>query len=249
MTTLLDHFSRVEIIHLRSRKDRYRLLKKELSRFGLDLDGNKVHVPDAPIVEDDFGFESKQVYGNFLSHLDILRRAANDGVANVLILEDDVIFSDSFKSVNYQDQAVESLTSHDWDIAYLGHPRVNSDKSSNPGFHVTEHLFKWAHCYAVSHRILNRLVDYLEETIERESIDPRGKKKYIDGAINHFRFLHKEVTSIAHFPTLSIQRGSPSGIASRSWYDKIGVLNKPIQSARDLRDTVWKKTDIYIGKI
>src|SRR5437879_2061689 len=93
---LLDYFDRIEIIHLPSRTDRLNALGSELRRIGLDICHAKVQIPEPAMPDTANGFASKGVYGNFLSHLDILKRSHCDGLDSVLILEDDAIFSSKF---------------------------------------------------------------------------------------------------------------------------------------------------------
>ncbi len=247
---LFNHFDRVEIIHLKSRTDRYDQLERELHHVGVDIaDATNVHIPDAPIVSDSYGFASKPVYGNFLSHLDILERARDDRVDSVLILEDDAIFSNRLVRPGFQAELVDELSSLEWDILYLGHPRIDSADGRQGRFQYTDKAFKWAHCYAVSGNCLDELVEYLRSTIDRPQGHPEGGKMYIDGALSHFRKLRSDVRTLICSPTLSIQRGSPSGIATRKRYDNYSSLSKPLKALRGLRDNLWKSSDIYIGRM
>src|SRR5437016_1620214 len=116
---LFEYFDRVEIIHLPERTDRLEALRNELARVGLDIDSPKVAIPDAPRPETANGFPSRGVYGNFLSHLDIIQRAYEDGLDSVLVLEDDALFSHSFN--RYQTTIARNLGMYEWDELFLGH--------------------------------------------------------------------------------------------------------------------------------
>src|ERR1700691_6109395 len=93
---ILDYLDRLAIVHLPNRTDRYKALKHELSRIGLDIEGPKVSIPDPPMPQIANGFTSRGVYGSFLSHLEILESAYQDGLDTVWVLEDDAIFSRKF---------------------------------------------------------------------------------------------------------------------------------------------------------
>lgn len=242
---LLDYFGRIEIIHLRERTDRYDTLKKELARIGISLRDERVRIPDAPRVMEDYGFPSPQVYGNFLSHLDILRRACNKQQKAVLILEDDAIFRHSLNNLTFQKQLVQALDTHAWGIFYLGHPLIRQLTGQPPGLIQTNSTFSWAHCYAVHQRLLADLVAYLELSMARPKGHPEGGKMYIDGALSMFRMRSPDVITLIHNPTLSIQRGSNSGIASRKWYQNAGLIKPFLGSARAIRDEVWRHTGYY----
>src|ERR1700691_3754585 len=94
---VLDYFDRLAVVHLPDREDRYRALKHELSRIGIDIECSKVIIPDPPMPESANGFTSRGVYGSFMSHLEIIEGAYRDGLATVWVLEDDAIFSKKFK--------------------------------------------------------------------------------------------------------------------------------------------------------
>ena len=65
------------------------------------------------------GFSSLGVYGNFLSHLEIIETAYSDGLDTVWVLEDDAIFSRRLKR---QQLAIAShLRENDWDLFFIGH--------------------------------------------------------------------------------------------------------------------------------
>lgn len=245
---LLDYFDSVEIIHLKKRHDRYRLLKRELSNIGISITSPSVNVPDAPVIQMANGFPSPQVYGNFLSHLDILKRAIKNNVNAVLVLEDDAIFRTFIRSKREQTALVNSLEAQTWDIAFLGHPLKAEIRDCSHGFIQSAREFKWAHCYAVSARGLPGLVEYLERSIERPAGHEGGGKMYIDGAISLYRKQSQNVISLIHNPSISIQRGSPSGIAHRSWYDKTLFFSALIAIIRRMRDQFWRYTGAFGAK-
>jgi glycosyl transferase, family 25 len=77
--TLYEYFDRIAIIHLLERRDRFESLSAGLRGMGFDIQQPKVQIPHAPRPSDANGFPSRGVYGNFLSHLGILRQAWRDG--------------------------------------------------------------------------------------------------------------------------------------------------------------------------
>ena len=244
---LIDYFGLIEIIHLRERIDRYNALKRELARISIDVHDEHVCIPDAPRVTDDYGFPSRQVYGNFLSHLDILRRACNKQQKAVLVLEDDAIFRHSLEFLTFQRQLIQTLDTTAWGICYLGHPITRQLTNQPTGLIQTNLTFKWAHCYAVHQRVLADLVEYLESTRENPKEHPDGGKMYFDGALTRFRMRSPHLVTLVSNPALSIQRGSPSGIAQRKWYDKVETLRPILGTARMIRDEIWRHTGYHTG--
>lgn len=239
-TPLIDYFDRLYIIHLPEREDRYRALKQELVGLGIDIQGSKVRIPYAPRPQDANEFPSRGVYGNFLSHLEILRESLHDNLSRVWILEDDAIFRHRLRSLNEQNQLVQQLESQDWDICYLGHPLKNELREYPKGLVRFSGGFKWAHCYCVHSSVLAKLVGYLEETLINPPGHSRGGRMYIDGAFNVFRRLYPEVNCLVSNPNLSTQKGSISNLAGGRWYDRLNATRFLAENARIFRDEMWR---------
>lgn len=231
MKNVFDCFGRVEIIHLPERQDRYRDLKRELARFGFDI--GRASIPDAPKPEDPGGFPSRGVYGNFLSHLDIIRRAHDDKAPSVLVLEDDAIFSKRLS--DRRDEIAGQIESLPWDILYLGHT-VRQPPRSSGDFAAYKGSLYWAHCYALRNSVIPRVLTYLEAVLARPSGHPLGGKMYIDGAFQMFRDQNPDVNCFISSPRLSIQRGSDSSLAKHSRYSALPI----VPALRRVRDELWR---------
>ena len=241
---VLDYFGQVSIIHLRERTERFEALKHELSRIGIDIYDKRVLIPDAPRPDDSYGFPARSIYGNFLSHLNILRQARDEKHTAVLVLEDDAIFRTFFADKAFQEQIVKTLENESWGMCYFGNPITDKLSDQPLGLINCSLPFVWAHCYAVHQSVLADLVAYLEATIETPAGHPDGGKMYIDGALNMFRDRTPSMVTLVSNPAISIQGGSPSGIATRSWYDKIALFNGLLIFARAKRDELWRQTGI-----
>jgi len=235
MTELEAFFARIEIIHLPQRTDRYQDLSAELKRFGMDID--KARIPVAPQLSDANQFPSAGVYGNFLSHLDILRRAHADGLESVLVLEDDVIFRNALRSMQFR--IVQALRARPWDMVFIGHSIARGLPRSESGLCQTSAGFVWAHCYGVNRAVLPRLIAYLEAVIERPPGHPEGGKMYIDGAYNMFRELNPDVVTLVTSPCMAAQRGSRSSLAARGWH-RHGLRGSLADLIRRVRDDAWR---------
>jgi hypothetical protein len=235
---ILDYFDRMAIVHLPDRVDRYRALKHELSRIGVDIESSKVIIPDPPMPETRHGFTSRGVYGSFLSHLEIIENAYRDGLDTVWVLEDDAIFSKRF---NKQQTAIaEYLRANEWDQLFIGHSFFEELPPSPTGLLRYSGPFIWAHSYAVHRRIMPRLIEYLRTTIDRETGHPEGGKVYIDAAYFLFRQLNPTVISVVSSPCLSVQKGSQSSLNSPRWYQRSGFATV-VNLGREIRDEFWRQ--------
>jgi len=238
---LVDYFERLYIIHLPERTDRYYALSHELAAIGIDIKGSKVRLPVPPRPLELNGFPSLGVHGNFLSHLEILKECLRDKVEKVWILEDDAIFRRRLRRENAQNALIQQLKKNDWDLCYIGHAiEQNALRSYPTGLVPFTGQFIWAHCYCVHARVLPQLVQYFEETLRNPPGHPRGGCLYIDGAFDLFRRFHPEAVCLVSNPNLSSQKGSPSSLASRSWYDRVSVAKPLVTASRFIRDEVWR---------
>jgi glycosyl transferase family 25 len=236
---ILDYFDRLAIIHLPDRDDRLRALTKELSKAGIDIDSPKVTIPDPPMPATPNGFHSRGVYGSYLSHVEIIEKAYRDGLDNVLVLEDDAIFSRKLRS---QQQLIAGhLRDHEWDLCFIGHSVLKKLPDSPTGLLRFSGPFIWAHSYAVHRRIMPRLIEYLRQNEQREVGHPEGGKMYIDAAFFFFRQLNPDVICIVSSPCLSVQKGSPSSLNRSSLYEKYSGTRFLMNLGRAMRDECWRQ--------
>ncbi len=228
---MFEAFDRVEIIHLRERRDRFEALSRELRRQGFSIE--RAHIPNAPMPQEANGFPSRGVYGNFLSHLDIIRRAQADKLESVLVLEDDAIFS---RLISSQGRRIaRTIKTLDWDLLFIGHS-LRDPPPSNNGFVSPTSRFHWAHCYAARARVLPRLAAYLESVIERPAKHPLGGKMYIDASFSLFRLQNPDVKCLISSPRLSVQRGSESSLGNSTRLARLPFIS----TIRLVRDEMWR---------
>jgi hypothetical protein len=235
-----EYFERIYVIHLPERVDRYVALGRALRTLGIDIGGHKIRIPAAPRPSDSNQFPSRAVYGNFLSHLEILKEARRDGISNVLVLEDDAMFSR--RMVKTQAALVDTLQNVPWDLCFFGHSLKSELRGCPTGLVSHKASFIWAHCYAVNARVFTKLIDYMEITSRRPPGHPLGARMYIDAVFTHFRALNPSVITLVSNPVLSLQRGSPSSIAGHGWYPAIRWMHPIINLARAARDQLWRLT-------
>lgn len=238
MRTFLDYFDRLTVIHLRRRIDRYERLIREVKRIGIPIDHKKFVIQDAIAPIEAAGFHSAAVRGCFLSHLEALSRAERDGIDSILVMEDDVIFSNMLD----QSHVVEALSRTEWGMVHIGHGLSPSKILDRPdGLVQYTGSFSLAHCYAVHRRTLRTLVSFLERTLTNDPENPEGARMYPDGAFSHFRRLNPAVACFVMKPSLVAQFGSPSSLADPRWYDGIDAVRPLVGWLRLIRDESWRR--------
>lgn len=217
-TNLLNAFDRICIINIPDRTDRRDAMSQELRRFGLEIDGDRVRLfagirPDGPA-----DFPSTGARGCYLSHLEVLRQAHSDGVQRLLVLEDDVMFSQSLRETAGLSEALQST---DWDIAYPGHTAqpVNGPlrwiRSQQP--------LVCAHCYAIHSDGLPLVIAHLEACLQRPSGHPMGSPMHYDGALTLLRQARPDLITLLASRSLAGQRSSRSDIQGPSWLDRLPI--------------------------
>jgi GR25 family glycosyltransferase involved in LPS biosynthesis len=152
-----DFFKKTYCINLDRRPDRWltssELFKKnniQVERFSAK-DGNEINLPSP------YKFE----LAGTISHLNVIRKAKDLGLDNVLIFEDDVEFNDSI-----QEQFNEKikLVPNDWDMIYFGGNHVKSPQQ------VNDFVYKiyWTYAiqmYAVNSKFFDELINFLDDKI------------------------------------------------------------------------------------
>lgn len=230
---LLHSFDRICIISLRERHDRRRAVTRELQRQGIAIDGERVRFVDAIRPDHAAGFPSIGARGCFLSHLKALRQAHADGVRNVLVLEDDVMFTSTIARA----ASLAATRGEAWSFAYPGHAQA-----ALPGdlrWQRCDEPLVCAHCYAVNRQALPVVIEHLEACLCRPSGHPAGSPMHYDGALSVLRRARPDLLTLVASRSLAGQRSSRSDIEGPSWLDRL-ALPGLATAARALRNH-WRR--------
>ncbi|MFZ4537061.1 glycosyltransferase family 25 protein [Propionivibrio sp.] len=220
--TVIDHFDRVEIINMTSRLDRRRETEAEFAQHGFPINTEKSRFFPAITPQDAACFPNRGVRGCFLSHLNVLASARDDQLRHILVLEDDISFSSTIKTLGAQ--AVAALEGVDWDIAYLGHALDNLP--GQPEWLPVTSPMLLAHCYAINGRTLTRLVGFLEQVLQRPPGHPEGGPMHYDGALNTFIQQNPQIKAYYFSKNLGYQRPSRTDLHEVSIIDRSLVLRQ-----------------------
>jgi len=239
MPSLIDFFDKSYIINLPERRDRYSAMRRELEKVGIFLPFDKVEIFPAVKKTERGEFPSVGARGCFLSHLAILRQAKEQGLNNVLIMEDDLSFNNRF--IKNQQALTTELQQLEWDILYLGH--VETVKPTTTSFQPFSQTLRTTHFLAINGSVIERLVHFFEEILSRPGGHPDGGPMHVDGAYSTFRQQNPEVITLIATPVLGFQRPSLSDIyEERHWFDRLPVLSQLVSVARAVK--LWQKRKI-----
>ncbi len=231
-TKLSDFFQCAYIINLPERKDRRKAITGEMERAGMPLCPGKVELFPAVKPNDRRGFPNTGARGCFLSHLNILTKALERKLSNVLIVEDDLMISPRLG--NCLDVFAEQLRGADWGIVYFGHIEKVTEECDPELVPFYDPVIT-SHFYGVNGPVIPRLVEYLEQVQRREPGDPRGGPMHLDGALTMFRQANPDIRTLIAHPNLGRQRPSRSNINCR-WYERLPVIQQAADVSRIIRD-------------
>jgi hypothetical protein len=234
-----DHFDRVYLINLPSRRDRLRRALRELGEQGVSLSPGKVEVFPAVRPDSADGFESVGRRGVFLSHATIARRALEEGLGNVLVLEDDVAFTPAMRT--HGEALLRDLHERRWHVAFLGYLTIDAPpqklaelRAGPPAWLPRPGPKIGSHCYALHGEVLPALVEYMKGVETRPPGHPDGARFGPDATFNMFCSMFPEWTTLVARPNLATQASSASDLAPR-WFDQVPGLRQIAGYARQMR--------------
>lgn len=145
---LNEYFDKIYCINLDERPDRWEQVLNEFKKVGIE------NVERFSAVK-----HEKGAIGCRESHLNIIKKAKEEKLNNVLIFEDDVFFIDD--NIKFISKTLEDLKNIDWDLFYLG-----ATVDPNVGFmnKITDNIFKTnfaytTHAYAINSKIFDKILD------------------------------------------------------------------------------------------
>lgn len=198
MVNLSKYFDRVYVINLDRRPDRYEAFKKEIAKYGIEnverfsaVDGTTIMANNIPLLAGEIGVLE--------SHLEIIKKCREDGVKNVLILEDDVYFSNEMLKL---DEYMNNVPS-DWDFIYFGGNHVYGQ----PPKYINDKIVKLNFTVALQCVAIN---SSMFEIIE--AILPK-RKKQVDA---YYAELHNRFNAYCFYPNMAKQTAGYSDIQNRN---------------------------------
>lgn len=231
--TLPNYFGAALVINLAERLDRRRSVEREFHRVGW----TDYQFFPACRFDDAAGFDSPSWRGCFNSHLECLRLAHKQNLEDVLVFEDDVALSSSIPRLT--PLIIETIRNLDWDFLYFGHELTGSiaratRTTDSVAFERYDGGLQTAHFYAVSRRIIPRLIAHFERNAKTipaaEGYGPMSP----DAAYGTFRSRNKDVITYIVNPKLGWQRSSRSDL-SPNQLDNIKALRSFITFGRNVK--------------
>jgi GR25 family glycosyltransferase involved in LPS biosynthesis len=156
---LTDYFDKTFCINLDRRNDRWEKSVIEFEKHHLIVD--RFSAKDGKEINLPYPFGSE--LGGAISHLNVIKKAKELNLENVLILEDDVEF---VPDLNDRLEKIMTKVPTDWDMIYFGGNHVGGYLPVNDYFFK---IFKSyaIQCYAVNSKCFGLIINYLENKINQ----------------------------------------------------------------------------------
>lgn len=219
-------FDRIRIVNLPTRPDRRSEMEAQLAKVGL-LHDPRVKFFSAVSFADPGPFLRVGSRGAFVSHLTLLREAAEAG-ESILILQDDCDF--------VHPDIHEYIPNLDCDVFYGGYYASDPEDLHNSDI-------IGAHFMGFSTRAAKTAVDYFSKYLSPDFPPDRiaaaqpgfnpAIRPPIDGGLVWFRRAHPELRTV--FALLGVQRSSRTDIGDQRWFDRIPGVNQLAELARKVR--------------
>ena len=161
MSNPFDFFSGIYCVNLDSRPDRWHDSKREFNRLGF-----RPKIIRFPGLVFSGGGPMSGRAGCFSSFRSIIQKAKDEGLENVLILEDDVLFVGD--TLNVLKSSLDELSRKDWKMFYLG-MAITDEFSSTPLSFAGDNLLRMQgglchHATAYHHSIYDKVLEGVPNT-------------------------------------------------------------------------------------
>jgi len=194
---LKKYFDKIYCINLDKRLDRWNKVSTEFEKYGLTNQVEKFTAIDGKNLINNTGLLDGEL-GILETHINLIKKCKNDNLKNVLIMEDDVYFTDEFNNLDL----FMSFVPKDWDLLFFGgnHIYGNLPIKINEKIIKTNHTVA-LHCVAIKDTMFDVILEVLKK-----------KTKQVD---SYYADLQKGFNSYSFYPNLAKQSVDYSDIQNR----------------------------------
>jgi glycosyl transferase family 25 len=197
---LNNYFDKIYCINLDRREDRWSETMDELTNRGLEKIVERYSAVDGKDLLNNTNKINNGELGLVETHIQIIKEAKNNNYKNILILEDDIIFTDEIKNI---DSYFESLPKN-WDILWFGgNHNIHMGQKLNK---INEKIIKCyqtysTHCIGFNNTIYDLVLILLEK-----------REKPVDVCYSD---IQKVYNCFSFYPSIALQRPSFSDIQNK----------------------------------
>lgn len=201
---LKEYFDKIYCINLDRRKDRWEETIKELDKWGISDEVERYSAVDGSLLENPYKVNNGEL-GLIETHLKIIKEAKDKNYKNVLILEDDIEFTDEIKNINNY----FAMLPKKWDILWFG---ANHNKHMGNKINlINEKIIKCnkaysTHCIAFNNSIYDLVIELLLR-----------RQKAVDV---YYSEIQNGYDCYSFHPSIALQRASYSDIQNKNQDNK-----------------------------
>jgi GR25 family glycosyltransferase involved in LPS biosynthesis len=160
---MIEYFDGIFFINLDRREDRLALIQQQLNI--MDIKANRISAVDGNLLNPDpkigNGWNHKGVAGCALSHRKVIQLAKERGYKSFMVIEDDTIFSDEFREVDFYLKQLPE----DWDMVYFGGNHMGELKPVNVNVARCSHTLT-TNCYAMKDTMYDLMLQAIPEDVK-----------------------------------------------------------------------------------
>ena len=198
--SLKKYFDKVYCINLDRRKDRWEETVTELKKWNLFQDVDRISAVDGNLIVNKTNLINNGELGLVETHLNLIRNAKNKKYKNILLIEDDIEFTEEINNLN---SYFESLPDN-WDMLWFG-----GNHNKHMGLEVNlinDKIIKCSntystHCIAINNSVYDLLISLLSK-----------RQKPVDV---YYSDIQKTYECYSFNPSIAIQRPSFSDIQNK----------------------------------
>lgn len=195
-----NYFDKIYCINLDRRKDRWDETLLELSKWELSDSVTRFSAVDGNTLINDTIINNGEL-GILTTHINIINEAKEKGYKNILIIEDDIEFTEEILNL---EQYMSSVP-EDWDMLYFG-GNHNKHMGKQINF-LNEKIIKLNETYGIHCVVINNTIyDLILDLISR-----RGKPIDV-----YYADIQKSYNCYGFNPSIALQRESFSDIQNKN---------------------------------
>lgn len=195
---ITEFFNKTFCVNLERRSDRWDECLSEFDKYGITNVDRFIAVDGTTLPQKKSGFVTPSRLALVLTNVKILEEAIQENYDSILILEDDIEFTDEINNIS----EYFKFLPEDWDMLYFGgnhnqHTGVTPPKIINEKVCKLHHTFS-THCVAINKKSFNTILERL--------------KKYDNALDVIYSELQKSLNVYSFYPLIATQRVSFSDI-------------------------------------
>lgn len=196
---LKKYFDKIYCINLDRRTDRWDETQTELKKWGLENEVERCSGIDGNSLKNETQIKDGEL-GILNTHLKIINESKEKNYENILILEDDIEFTEKIKLLD----EYMSIVPNDWDMIYFGgNHNKHMGKKIN---YLNDKIIKLEetygiHCVAINNSIYDLILNVIDK-----------RKKPIDV---YYADIQKNYNCYGFNPSIALQRVSYSDIQNK----------------------------------